>query len=140
MEQSDANKEAARDKDTGGCLFCSHEMAGRTFLEHGSVFAIRDNFPVSRGHILVIPRRHTVDFFGMTPEERSDAAELLAILRERLASEDPSITGFNIGANCGVSAGQSVMHAHIHLIPRRDGDVPDPRGGVRGVIPRKMKY
>ncbi|MEN6486807.1 MAG: HIT family protein [Syntrophobacteraceae bacterium] len=140
MEQSDANKEAVRDNPPGCCLFCSHEMKGRTFLEYGSVFAIRDNFPVSEGHFLVIPRRHTADFFGMTREERSDAGELLAILRERLASEDPSITGFNVGANCGVAAGQSVMHAHIHLIPRRDGDVPDPKGGVRGVIPRKAKY
>lgn len=76
----------------------------------------------------------------MTSAERSDALELIERLREELLNNDRSILGFNLGMNCGLAAGQTVMHAHIHLIPRRDGDTIDPRGGVRGVIPEKMKY
>ena len=76
----------------------------------------------------------------MTEQERNDADNLLRILQKKISANDPTVTGFNVGVNCGVSAGQSVMHAHIHLIPRRDGDTPRPRGGVRGVIPRKMDY
>jgi diadenosine tetraphosphate (Ap4A) HIT family hydrolase len=90
--------------------------------------------------MLIIPVRHTRDFFTMTEQERNDVNTLLSILREELSADDPTVTGFNVGMNCGISAGQSVMHAHIHLIPRRDGDTPRPRGGVRGVIPRKMDY
>jgi len=76
----------------------------------------------------------------MSSDERSDAFELAEQLREKLLSEDPSVVGLNLGINCGQAAGQTIMHAHIHLIPRRDGDLLDPRGGVRGVIPDKMKY
>lgn len=76
----------------------------------------------------------------MNSDEQSDAFELVGLERERMLSEDLSVVGFNIGMNCGQVAGQTVMHAHIHLIPRRSGDVIDPRGGVRGVIPERMKY
>jgi diadenosine tetraphosphate (Ap4A) HIT family hydrolase len=76
----------------------------------------------------------------MTDWERRDTEKLLIKLRNRIASEDKSVTGFNVGVNCGESAGQTIWHAHIHLIPRRDGDTPNPRGGVRGVIPDKMDY
>jgi diadenosine tetraphosphate (Ap4A) HIT family hydrolase len=76
----------------------------------------------------------------MTDQERRDAESLIRILKKRLSESDESITGFNVGMNCGESAGQTIFHAHIHLIPRRDGDTPDPTGGVRGVIPDKMSY
>ena len=76
----------------------------------------------------------------MTDQERRDALKLAAKLRLKIADQDATVTGFNVGVNCGLSAGQTIFHAHIHLIPRRDGDVADPRGGVRGVIPGKMAY
>lgn len=122
------------------CPFCPDIINSKIIEEYGSVFAIEDNYPVTMGHLLVIPRRHTPDFFSMTSDEADDAEHLLRQFRERLLHQDATITGFNIGINCGISAGQTIMHAHIHLIPRRDGDTPKPRGGVRGVIPDKMSY
>ena len=122
------------------CPFCSPEVAAQAIARNGSVFAIRDKHPVAPGHTLVIPWRHTPDYFTMTPQERRDAEELLLRLRDDSVRSDPSIQAFNIGVNCGVVAGQTVLHAHIHLIPRREGDTPNPRGGVRGVIPGKMSY
>lgn len=98
------------------------------------MYAIEDKYPVTPGHLLIIPYRHTEDFFSMTQEERQHAEELLRVLRSKVLEEDKSVTGFNVGMNCGESAGQTVMHAHIHLIPRREGDTPDPRGGVRGCV------
>ena len=106
----------------------------------GSVVAIKDKYPVSEGHFLILPKRHTLDYFTMTEWERRDTEKLLIKLRNQIASEDKSVTGFNVGMNCGESAGQTIWHAHTHLIPRRDGDTPNPRGGVRGVIPHKMDY
>jgi len=76
----------------------------------------------------------------MTSQERSDAEALILSLKNDILKNDPSVTGFNMGVNSGASAGQTIMHAHIHLIPRRDGDTPNPRGGVRGVVPDKMAY
>ena len=122
------------------CRFCSPLVDGRIVHELGSVIAVADKNPVSKGHVLILPRRHTPDYFSMTEEERRDADQLIRLLKTRAEQNDPSITGFNIGVNCGASAGQTIFHAHIHLIPRRDGDVADPRGGVRGVIPTKMSY
>jgi diadenosine tetraphosphate (Ap4A) HIT family hydrolase len=108
--------------------------------EYQSVFAIKDGYPVSEGHHLIIPKRHTTDYFSMTERERHDANSLIEILRKRLSEKDNSINGFNIGINSGETAGQTIFHSHIHLIPRRTGDTPNPRGGVRGVIPDKMDY
>ena len=122
------------------CPFCPDKINSKIIEEYGSVFAIGDNYPVTKGHLLILPRRHTPDFFSVTVNEAKDAEHLLRQLRERLLHQDATITGFNIGINCGISAGQTIMHAHIHLIPRRDGDTPKPRGGVRGVIPDKMSY
>jgi len=122
------------------CPFCTKEINAKIVAEYGAVFAVEDAYPVAQGHALVIPRRHMPDYFSMTPVEMQDAECLLRQLRERLLKQDPTITGFNVGMNCGVSAGQTILHAHIHLIPRRDGDTPRPRGGVRGVIPDKMSY
>ncbi|MHC1789008.1 HIT family protein [Solidesulfovibrio sp.] len=112
----------------------------RIVEEFDSVFAIPDGYPVSAGHQLVITKRHTPDWFAMTQAERNDADSLLRILKNRLTEDDRSITGFNIGMNSGASAGQTVFHVHIHLIPRRDGDTENPCSGVRGVIPGKMNY
>lgn len=122
------------------CPFCSPGLEGRAISEVGTVVAIRDRYPVTAGHTLIIPKRHTEDYFSMTAQERADAATLINDLRSRLIDEDSSIIGFNIGINCGKAAGQSIMHAHIHLIPRREGDTPNPKGGVRGVIPGRMGY
>lgn len=122
------------------CPFCSPETLSRAVAYHGSVFALDDKFPVTPGHLLIVPRRHVPDWFAMTDMERRDAETLLLLLRERSLAGDSRITGFNIGMNCGQSAGQLVLHAHIHLIPRRTGDMADPRGGVRGVIPGRQKY
>jgi len=119
------------------CPFC---IDIEIIEEHGSVFAMKDNYPVTKGHHLIIPFRHTDDYFSMTKTERDDATELIRVLKNKLESKDKTITGFNIGMNSGESAGQTVMHSHIHLIPRRDGDTKKPRGGVRGVIPDKMSY
>jgi diadenosine tetraphosphate (Ap4A) HIT family hydrolase len=122
------------------CRFCSESIKGKIIEEFDTVFAIQDEYPVTQGHHLVIPHRHTLDAFAMTPKELKDAQMLLDLLRQRIAARDAEVTGFNIGANCGLSAGQTIMHAHIHLIPRRDGDISDPTGGVRGVIPEKRIY
>jgi len=104
------------------------------------VIAIRDKYPVSEYHTLVLPRRHTPDFFSMTSKERNDAEKLILLLKDEILKNDDSVVGFNIGINCGEAAGQTIMHAHIHLISRRQGDTPNPRGEVRGVIPEKMAY
>ncbi|MHB0885620.1 MAG: HIT family protein [Bacillota bacterium] len=122
------------------CTFCSEEFHSRVKAANGSVFAVPDAHPVTPGHMLVVPYRHTEDFFSMTTEEQSDAEGLIRQLRARIQRSDPDVRGFNLGSNCGPVAGQTIMHAHIHLIPRREGDTPDPRGGIRGVIPSRMSY
>jgi diadenosine tetraphosphate (Ap4A) HIT family hydrolase len=125
---------------TKACPFCSERLNRKVIGDYGAVLAIRDKYPVTDFHTLVIPKRHVTDFFTMTSQERRDAEALILSLKNDILKNDPSVTGFNIGVNCGESAGQTIMHAHIHLIPRRDGDTPKPRGGVRGVIPDKMSY
>jgi ATP adenylyltransferase len=123
-----------------GCVFCSSVTTDRMVCEYGHVFAIEDQYPVTQGHLLIMPYRHAEDFFSLTDKEQQHALVLLQSLKDKILKEDKTITGFNVGMNCGVSAGQTVMHAHIHLIPRRDSDVSDPRGGVRGCVPEKMGY
>jgi diadenosine tetraphosphate (Ap4A) HIT family hydrolase len=103
------------------CIFCAEEVKKRILMEQGTVYAIEDMYPVTMGHLLVITYRHTPDFFTMTPEERHDAELLLLSLKDQIMRYDSTVQGFNIGINCGVVAGQSVMHAHFHLIPRREG-------------------
>ena len=119
------------------CPFC---QSLEVVAEHNSVFAIKDNYPVTEGHHLIISFRHTENYFSMNDQEREDTTALLKVLKLKLEEGDLTITGFNIGMNSGETAGQTVMHSHIHLIPRRKGDTPNPRGGVRGVIPNKMDY
>jgi diadenosine tetraphosphate (Ap4A) HIT family hydrolase len=130
----------AADAEGSGCRFCPEKLIKRVVAELGSVWAVQDRYPVSEGHHLIVPKRHTADWFEMSAEEKRDADELIAVIREKLQAADGTVTGFNIGINCGKSAGQTIFHAHIHLIPRRDGDTPDPTGGVRGVIPARMSY
>ena len=122
------------------CRFCSGNIKDPIVEKWNLVLAMEDRFPVSDGHLLVVPKRHVPDWFSMNNNERREADELLRALKIKLEESDNGITGFNIGMNCGKSAGQTIFHAHIHLIPRRDGDTPNPTGGVRGVIPEKMCY
>jgi mutator protein MutT len=122
------------------CRFCPGNIKNRIVEEWDSVLAFKDGFPVSDGHLLIVPKRHAPDWFLMTERERREADDLIGVLKNRLSESDKTVTGFNIGMNCGASAGQTIFHAHIHLIPRRDGDTPNPTGGVRGVIPDKMCY
>lgn len=103
------------------CIFCSDEIKGRILMERGTVYVIEDLYPVTQGHLLIIPFRHTMDYFTMTDTERLDAQQALIALREQITRYDSTVQGFNIGINCGAAAGQSVPHAHIHLIPRREG-------------------
>ncbi len=120
------------------CAFCNL-AAGRVIDENTTAIAIRDGYPVSPGHTLLIPKRHTGSFFVLTEQERSDILALLDRAKLVLDKEFKP-QGFNIGINDGAAAGQTVPHLHVHLIPRFDGDLPDPRGGVRWVIPEKAKY
>jgi len=122
------------------CIFCGKLDRSKIVAKNGSVYAIKDGYPVTEGHLLIIPNRHTLNYFSMANTERQHAEELLRTLKNQIEKDDKSVTGFNIGVNTGESAGQTVMHAHIHLIPRRDGDVEDPTGGIRGVIQEMMKY
>jgi diadenosine tetraphosphate (Ap4A) HIT family hydrolase len=117
-----------------GCVFCSAQCRLQAVAHLRSVFAVPDAKPVSDAHVLVVPLRHVQDYFDLTARELRDANELLGLLRRRILDADGSVTGFNVGVNCGVSAGQQVMHVHIHLIPRR-GDEP-----VKGVIRNKLAY
>jgi len=103
------------------CVFCSDEILHRILMEQGTVYAVEDLYPVTQGHLLVVPYRHTLDYFSMTDEERFDAQQMLLALREQIIRYDSTVEGFNIGINCGLAAGQSILHAHIHLIPRREG-------------------
>ncbi len=125
-----------KETDKESCPFCCPD---NVFLENDLALARYDKFPVSPGHVLIITRRHVSDFFDTTPEERVALQEMLDLAKTILDREyQPD--GYNIGINCGVAAGQSVMHLHIHLIPRYTGDVENPLGGVRGVIPYKRAY
>jgi ATP adenylyltransferase len=121
------------------CLFCALPPE-RIVLQNELALAILDGFPVTEGHALVIPKRHVADYFGLAADEVIACDQLLHQLRAVAMSKDATIQGFNIGMNCGAVAGQTVFHCHIHLIPRRAGDVENPRGGVRHLIPGKGFY
>jgi len=126
------------DRETD-CIFCELG-AGRIIAKNELCFAIKDAFPVTEHHTLVIPKRHVADYFDLHQPERNAIEAMLHEQRQLILDQDNSVTGFNVGINTGVSAGQTVYHVHVHLIPRRDGDVADPRGGVRGVIPSQQRY
>ncbi len=120
------------------CRFCT--LTDESFvLKSEQAFAIHDGFPVSKGHTLVIPRQHVATLFELPRHDQLALWDLVERVRAKLVKEH-SPDGFNIGLNDGLAAGQTVPHVHIHVIPRYDGDVPDPRGGVRWVIPAKAAY
>lgn len=118
------------------CVFCQMKDY---ILENELAYAIYDKYPVGKGHMLFIPKRHVKDFFDITKEEREAIFELIDE-GKKLLDEKYSPDSYNVGINCGEHAGQTIMHVHVHLIPRYIGDMKDPTGGVRGVIPYKMKY
>lgn len=120
------------------CPFCTLDL-NRIILSNDYAVAIRDGFPISKGHTLIIPKRHIASLFEATTEEQAALFELLGQARQQLMDE-LSPDGLNIGINDGTAAGQTVMHLHIHLIPRYAGDQPDPRGGVRWIFPDKAAY
>ena len=122
------------------CIFCEIATTDRVIDQTDHTFVIRDAFPVTEGHTLFIPKRHVADYFDLNPNEKSDIQELLQKHKALIEVNDESVDGFNIGINVGATAGQTVFHVHVHLIPRRIGDVDNPKGGVRGVIPAKQKY
>jgi diadenosine tetraphosphate (Ap4A) HIT family hydrolase len=122
------------------CKFCYQSIKGRILEESDAAVAIKDRYPVTEGHTLVIPKRHAPEYFDLSNLERRDVDGLLKVMKQHLFATDPSITGYNIGINNGASAGQTIFHVHFHLIPRRNGDTADPRGGVRCVIPGKRSY
>ena len=127
------------DHRESGCIFC--EMPSESVIADNELaYAILDAFPVTEGHTLIIPKRHVSDFFSLYQPERNAMQRLLEEQRQNILNADSTVTGFNIGNNVGEDAGQTVMHCHTHLIPRRRGDVEEPRGGVRGVIAEKQNY
>ena len=121
------------------CLFCNIKESGAA-IENTLAYVSYDTYPVSDLHCLIIPKRHVKDYFELTKDEVIACNELIKRIKEEILLKDPSVKGFNIGSNVGKTAGQSVMHCHIHLIPRRVGDVENPQGGIRSVIPHKQHY
>ncbi len=120
------------------CPFCNPDNPG-VVMANDHAIALYDGYPVTPGHALIIPRRHIASLFEATGEEQAALLELLAEMRQLLLG-DYRPDGFNIGINDGIAAGQTVMHMHIHLIPRYAGDTTDPRGGVRWIMPDKAPY
>ena len=121
------------------CIFCNIEE-DRIVHEYKYFYVIRDAFPVTPLHSLIITKRHVVSYFQCTKEEHDEIPIILDTQKTELKILDDTITGFNIGMNIGEDSGQTIFHCHIHIIPRRQGDTANPRGGVRGVIPEKQKY
>ena len=121
------------------CLFCNSKISGIAY-ENDLAYASYDTYPVSEFHCLIIPKRHVIDYFELTDEELVACNDLIKVIKEEILIKDKNVKAFNIGTNAGKIAGQSIMHCHIHLIPRREDDVENPQGGVRSVIPQKQHY
>ena len=121
------------------CLFCNVKESGVVY-ENDLAYASYDSYPVSKDHCLIIPKRHIKDYFSLSQNELIACDELIKIVKNEIINKDQSVKGFNIGTNIGKDSGQSIFHCHIHLIPRRAGDVENPQGGVRSVIPSKQHY
>jgi ATP adenylyltransferase len=119
------------------CIFCTIDRS--TLAETSLSIAFLDGFPVSKGHCLVVPRRHVPSIWDLSHDEYADLFNLLKTVRDRI-EERFKPQGMNVGSNCGDAAGQTIPHAHVHLIPRYAGDVTNPRGGIRNVIPGKGTY
>ena len=121
------------------CIFCKEFDKDKIVYEDGTWIAILDNYPVSEGHTLLIPKRHCETYFDLNFIELESVGVTIGVIK-RLLDTKYKPDGYNIGINCGETAGQTVMHCHIHIIPRYNGDCENPRGGVRGVIPEKQHY
>jgi len=121
------------------CHFCGVPIE-RIVDETENCLVIHDLYPVTLLHTLIITKRHIASYFDLSEQERDEIRQLIDKHGQSIKQDDETVSGFNIGINCGEDAGQTVMHCHVHLIPRRKGDVGDPRGGVRGVIPDKQSY
>ena len=121
------------------CLFCNAKESGIA-AENEFAYASYDSYPVSDLHCLIIPKRHVKDYFEMSDEELLACNDLITKIKNEILAKDKTVKAFNIGTNAGKISGQSIMHCHIHLIPRREGDVDNPQGGVRSVIPKKQHY
>ena len=121
------------------CLFCNAKESGIA-AENEFAYASYDSYPVSDFHCLIIPKRHVKDYFEMSDEEILACNDLITKIKNEILAKDKTVKAFNIGTNAGKISGQSIMHCHIHLIPRREGDVENPQGGVRSVIPKKQHY
>ena len=117
-------------------MSCELCVPAQVVAENAAAYARLDSNSLAEGHVIVVPRRHVADFFDMTADEQAAVLELLSRAHGLLAAKYP-VDGWNIGVNVGKAAGQSRMHVHVHLIPRRNGDVPDPSGGVRCVLGKK---
>ena len=121
------------------CLFCNAKESGIA-AENEFAYASYDSYPVSDFHCLIIPKRHVKDYFEMSDEEILACNDLIMKIKNEILAKDKTVKAFNIGTNAGKISGQTIMHCHIHLIPRREGDVENPQGGVRSVIPKKQHY
>ena len=121
------------------CIFCKIRKEEIQFENH-LAYSSKDSYPVSKFHSLIVPKRHVETYFDLNEEEIQACNDLILKTKEKILKLDSSVKGFNIGTNAGKVAGQSIMHCHIHLIPRREGDVENPQGGVRSVIPSKQHY
>ena len=121
------------------CLFCNIHNKEYIF-ENDLACATFDSYPVTSLHVLIIPKRHVKYYFELSNDEMEACNKIILLSKNKIEQMDLTIKGFNIGINCGKVAGQTIMHCHIHLIPRRLGDVENPQGGVRGVIPSKQHY
>ena len=122
-----------------GCIFCVINP-DELVEEKELCYARTDRYPVTRGHTLVIPKRHVASYFDLHEPEVNAIHKMLSMTKKNLEEQDKTVTGFNVGVNVGKDAGQSIFHVHVHLIPRRKGDMENPQGGVRGVIPSKRTY
>ena len=121
------------------CLFCDIKKSGCAY-ENELAYASYDSYPVTEHHSLIIPKRHIKDYFDLSNDELIACDELIKIVKQEILSKDQSVIGFNLGTNIGKASGQSILHCHFHLIPRRENDVENPQGGVRSVIPNKQHY
>lgn len=121
------------------CIFCKKIVDKNITLENEKAVSFFDGFPLSKGHTLIIPKRHERDFFNLNNAEQQNIISLMNLAKENLIKEFKP-DGFNVGINIGDYAGQTIQHAHLHLIPRFKGDVAEPKGGIRWIIPDKAPY
>jgi diadenosine tetraphosphate (Ap4A) HIT family hydrolase len=122
------------------CVFCERARRGEYVSSNELAVAFPDGFPLNPGHCLIVPRRHEADFLALAPEEQAAVWALVSEVRAWIEAGGEVPAGYNIGINVGAAAGQTIGHAHLHVVPRFEGDVPDPRGGVRWVVPSRAAY